>query len=315
MLSAAGAVVPGERPRCAVLGHPVGHSLSPVLHRAAYAALGLDWDYGAVDVDADGLAGFVDGLDGRWRGLSLTMPLKWAVLPLLDELDPVAATVGTVNTLVFGPHRPGARPLRRGVNTDVAGVAAALAGAPGPAGPAPDVGRPDVVVLGAGATACSVLAALDPAADVTVLARDPSRTARLREVADRLDRPVQIGRLPDQASGRTAGDRPHLLVSTLPGGALPSVDPGLLPGAGGTVLDVVYDGWPTPLARAGTAAGARVLSGLDLLVHQAVGQVEAMTGRPVAASVLAAALVTAGVAGADAVAARTGVASAASDPG
>ena len=282
------------RPRCAVLGHPVGHSLSPVLHRAAYAALGLDWDYVAVDVDADGLAGFVDGLDGRWRGLSLTMPLKWAVLPLLDELDPVAATVGTVNTVVFGPHRPGARPLRRGVNTDVPGIASVLAGAP----------AREVVVLGAGATACSVLAALDPAADVTVLARDPARAGRLREVADRLDRPVRIERLPD-AGGAPVG-RPDLLVSTLPGGALPAVHPDLVPGPGGTVFDVVYDGWPTPLARAGAAAGARVLSGLDLLVAQAVGQVEAMTGRGVDVAVLADALVAAGVEGGSDLVARTG---------
>jgi len=290
-----------KRPRCAVLGHPVGHSLSPLLHRAAYAALGLDWEYAAVDVDADGLAGFIDGLDGRWRGLSLTMPLKWAVLPLLDELDPVAATVGTVNTLVLGPHRPGARPLRRGINTDVAGVASALAGSGAPAA--------DVVVLGAGATACSVLAALDRAADITVLARDPARTGRLREVADRLDRPVRIGRLPDATSGRATFARPDLLVSTLPGGALPAVDPGLVPGPGGTVFDVVYDGWPTPLARAGTAAGARVVSGLDLLVAQAVGQVQAMTGRtvdaPVLTRVLADALVAAGVAGAAGLAGRT----------
>lgn len=337
--AAPGRAAPGQRPRCAVLGSPIGHSLSPLLHRAAYAALGLDWEYTAADVDAQALPAFVDALDGTWRGLSLTMPLKWAVLPLLDELDPVAATVGTVNTLLFGPHRPGARPLRRGVNTDVGGIAAALVGPDGTGDPRwrrwRDAG--DAVVLGAGATACSVLAALPRDVPVTVLARDPSRADRLRGVADRLDRPIRLGRLPnaddDPGVGRGGGapgagrgggagsgaagagtERPGLLVSTLPGGALPTVPTGLLPGPLGTVFDVVYHGWPTPLARAGAAGGARVLSGLDLLVHQAVGQVEAMTGRPVAASVLAAALVAGGVPGSDAVAARTRSAPAASDP-
>lgn len=279
-----------------MLGHPVGHSLSPLLHRAAYAELGLDWTYDAVDVDEDGLADFLAaaGRPGsRWRGLSLTMPLKWAVVPLLDELDPVAATVGTVNTVVFGPHRPGAAPLRRGANTDVAGVRAALSGRP----------TGSVVVLGAGATACSVLAALPPDAEVTALARDPARAYRLRALADLLERPVRVGRF-----GDGVGDRPDVLVSTLPGGALDgAVLAGLgdaLPGPGGTVLDAVYAGWPTPLARAASGTGALLLSGLDLLVHQAVVQVRLMTGLPVAPRVLGAALVAAGVPGSGEVADR-----------
>lgn len=281
---------PAAPPRCAVLGHPVGHSLSPLLHRAAYAQLGLDWTYDAVDVDADGLSAFLadTGRPGSpWRGLSLTMPLKWAVLPLLDELDPVAATVGSVNTVVFGPHRPGAPPLRRGANTDVAGVRASLAGRP----------TGSVVLLGAGATACSVLAALPSDARVTVLARNPARADRLRALADRLERPVHVGRLGDDV-----GHRPDVLVSTLPGGALDGallagLGDALLPGPDGTVFDAVYAGWPTTVALAATATGALVLSGLDLLVHQAVEQVHLMTGCPVAPQVLGAALVDAGVPG------------------
>ncbi len=289
--------VPAAGQRCAVLGHPVGHSLSPLLHRAAYAELGLDWTYDAVDVDADGLGAFLTGT-GRpgssWRGLSLTMPLKWAVLPLLDELDPVAATVGSVNTVVFGPHRPGAAPLRRGANTDVAGVRATLSGRP----------TGSVVVLGAGATACSVVAGLPADSHLTVLARDPARADRLRALADLLERPVRVGRLGDDV-----GHRPDVLVSTLPGGALDGevlagLGDALMPGPDGTVFDAVYAGWPTPLALAATVTGALVLSGLDLLVHQAVEQVHLMTGHPVAPRVLGAALVAAGVAGSAALAAR-----------
>lgn len=261
-----------------MLGSPVGHSLSPVLHRAAYAALGLDWTYAAVEVDAAGLPDLLDGLDDSWRGLSLTMPLKWAVLPLVDELDPVAVTVGAANTVVFGAARSGARRLRYAANTDVAGVAAVLAGPP--AG--------SVLVLGAGATAASVLAAVPSSAAVTVLVREPGRAGRLREVAERLDRTVRIARFGD------AVDRPDLLVSTLPGGALAAdtladAADRWLPAAGGTVFDVVYAGWPTPLARSAARAGLTVRSGLDLLVHQAVGQVELMTGARVDPAVLAAA--------------------------
>ncbi len=280
--------------RCAVLGHPVGHSLSPLLHRAAYAELGLDWSYEAIDVEADQLPGFLNGLDGHWRGLSVTMPLKRAVVALVDELDPLAATVGVVNTVTFGPGRPGDRSLRRGSNTDVAGFAATLTGRP--------VDR--VLVLGAGATACSLLAALPPDAEVSVLARGVHSGQQLQAVAARLGRaPVQ---LLGTASPDTPADRPNLLVSTLPAGAIGSTElaglAGLLPGPGGTVLDVVYDGWPTLLARAAVASGAASRSGLDLLVHQAIGQVSSMTGMPVdvpgLGTVLVAALVAAGVPGA-----------------
>ena len=87
--------------RAAVIGHPVAHSLSPVLHRAAYAALGLEgWTYEAIDTTEEQLPALVNGLDASWAGLSLTMPLKHAVIPLLDHVDPLANVVGAVNTLV-----------------------------------------------------------------------------------------------------------------------------------------------------------------------------------------------------------------------
>lgn len=258
-----GGRVTGRR-YCAVLGAPIAHSLSPVLHRAAYDALGLDgWEYRAVECDEAGLPGLLDGLDDAWAGLSLTMPLKRAVLPLLDDVSELAVVVGGANTVTF----PGGR--RRGDNTDVAGIVAALdeTGVPAPR---------SAVVLGAGATAASTLAALRDlgVADVTVLARDLGRTAGLRSAAERLGVAPRYALL-DDIKDHLGGD---LLVSTLPAGAADAVA-SLLPGAPPRVVfDVVYAHWPTALGRAAAEAGAVVVGGLPMLVHQAARQVELMTG-------------------------------------
>ncbi len=131
--------------KAAVLGSPITHSLSPVLHRAAYAALGLDdWSYSLVECPSDGLADFVAGLGDDWAGLSLTMPLKRTVLPLLHHVDPVAAATGGANTVVFRCDG------RHGYNTDVQGIIDALAeaGAPVP-GPRHDPRRGSDRLLGA----------------------------------------------------------------------------------------------------------------------------------------------------------------------
>ena len=134
--------------RCAVLGDPIEHSLSPVLHRAAYAELGLDWTYDAVRVAAGGLAAYLDGLDDEWRGLSLTMPLKREVVPLLDLARPLGRDPGAANTLLLDTDGG-----RHGLNTDVPGAEAAL-------GRATDATLHEALVLGGGATATSVLLAL-----------------------------------------------------------------------------------------------------------------------------------------------------------
>ncbi len=282
--------------KAAVLGSPIAHSLSPVLHRAAYAAAGLDgWTYAAVECDEAGLPALIGGCGPDWAGLSLTMPLKRAVLPLLDQVDPLAADVGGANTVVFAAGR------RLGYNTDVAGIVAALAeaglveadptgadparakpAAADPAGPGL-TGPGSAVILGAGATACSALAALRAVGlrTVTVAVRDESRADALRSVALRLGVRVQLRSL---AAPAPATD---LLISTVPAGAADSyaerICSGPVPAA---VFDVVYAPWPTPLARAAAAAGATVIGGFELLVQQAAGQFELMTGRrpaPVAA--------------------------------
>jgi shikimate dehydrogenase len=241
--------------RAAVLGSPIAHSLSPRLHRAAYAALGLDWEYDAVEVAEADLAGFLDGLDETWAGLSLTMPLKQAVLPLLDQVSDLARDVAAANTVLV---RDGAL---HGDNTDVHGVVAALreTGAPldGPA-----------VVIGGGATARSALAALRDLGHGSIALLVRSEPVETLAAAERLGVEVAVTR--DPAVLGTAG----VVVSTLPAGA---ADPLAERVTGVPVLlDVVYAPWPTALA-----AGCRgtVVGGAAMLLHQAARQVELMTGR------------------------------------
>ncbi len=246
--------------RCAVLGQPVGHSLSPVLHRAAYDALGLEgWTYAAIEVDEAGLEGLLGSLDDSWRGLSLTMPLKRAVLPLLDSLSGVAEAAGAVNTVLLEDG------LLAGDNTDVGGVIAAIRERyDGPLGSA--------VVIGGGATASSVLLALASlgCGDVTMLVRDAARASGAVAVAARAGGPL-VSTEP-LAGGPVEAD---IVVSTVPAEAqTPRLVDRLrdVP----VVFEVVYDAWPTPLARS-VGADRTLVGGLDLLVHQAALQVGLMT--------------------------------------
>lgn len=255
--------------RAGVLGSPIGHSLSPVLHRAGYAAAGLtQWAYTAHEVDEGGLPPFVAELTEQWRGLSLTMPLKVLAGDLAESVTDTARATRAVNTLVRTDSGWAAD------NTDVHGITAALRGA-GVDG----VDR--ATVVGSGATARSALLGLVGlgATHVTVAARRPERAEALRDVAD-----VSLEVVPIEDWARTGAPA---IVSTLPGGtangsAAGHVDDAL---SGATVLDVVYADWPTPLARAATAHGALVVSGLEMLVHQAARQFELFTGvtAPVAA--------------------------------
>jgi shikimate dehydrogenase len=252
--------------RCAVLGQPVDHSLSPVIHRAAYRGLGLaDWRYDAVQVPAGGLRAFVAGLDpAEWRGLSLTMPLKREAVPLLTTYDEWVAASGACNTVLLEPEG-----TRHGLNTDVTGALMVLG--------EHDVPMESAVVLGGGATATSVLLALAERGmrHATLVVRDPERAAdTVHAVAAHRSAPaVELRTL--EGSEALTGD---VLVSTVP----TSVQvPELLASVADIplVFDVVYDPWPTPLAAAAERSGRTVLSGLDLLVAQAINQVVAMTGR------------------------------------
>jgi shikimate dehydrogenase len=262
-----------EGARAAVLGSPIAHSLSPALHRAGYRELGLTgWAYDAVDCDEQGLAGFLDALGPEWAGLSLTMPLKRTVLPLLDGADQLVIDVGAANTVLLHGGR------RLGYNTDVPGLVTSLREAGIASGER-------AVILGGGATACSALAALAQlgATDVSAAVRSPSRAEPLRMVAARLGLDV---RLIDLAAGLRQ-TRWQLLISTIPAAAAAAVASEVEAGTvrADAVFDVGYDPWPTALAAAGESAGLTVISGYELLVNQAVGQFELMTGRtaPVAA--------------------------------
>ncbi|MFE1905025.1 shikimate dehydrogenase [Streptomyces gardneri] len=251
--------------RAAVLGSPIAHSLSPVLHRAAYAELGLDdWSYERFEVDEAGLAGFVGELDGTWAGLSLTMPLKRAIIPLLDEVTDTAASVEAVNTVVF---REDGR--RIGDNTDIPGMIAALR----------ERGVEKVesaAILGAGATASSALAALTRvcAGPVTAYVRSEARAEEMRGWGERLGVDVRTADWERAAEAFAA----PLVIATTPAGTTNALATAV-PDAVGTLFDVLYDPWPTALAAAWSDRGGKVVGGLDLLVHQAVLQVEQMTGR------------------------------------
>jgi shikimate dehydrogenase len=250
--------------KAAVLGSPITHSLSPALHRAAYAALGLgDWSYEAIECDEAGLAGLLAGCGPQWAGLSLTMPLKRAVLPLLDRIDPVAEATGGANTVVFSGG------ARHGYNTDVPGLVTALAEAGPGAAPA------RALILGAGATACSALAALRELGlrESAAAVRDPVRAAGLVAAASRLGVSVQLCPF-----GRDI--ETELLISTVPAGGADFYAERLRsdPHPPAMVMDVVYHPWPTRLAAAASRAGSVVVGGFELLLHQAARQVELMTG-------------------------------------
>ncbi|GAA0425714.1 shikimate dehydrogenase [Streptomyces luteireticuli] len=252
------------RQRAAVLGSPIVHSLSPVLHRAAYAELGLgEWTYERFEIDEAGLPGFVAGLGPEWAGLSLTMPLKRAIIPLLDEVSATARSVEAVNTVVFTEDG-----RRVGDNTDIPGLVAALRER--------GVEKiPSAAVLGAGATASSALAALAGicSGEVTAYVRSPERAAEMRQWGERLGVDVRVA---DWARAAEAFEAP-LVIATTPAGATDALADAV-PEHAGTLFDVLYEPWPTPLAAAWARRGGTVLGGLDLLVHQAVLQVEQMTG-------------------------------------
>ncbi|ARF54398.1 shikimate dehydrogenase [Streptomyces gilvosporeus] len=251
--------------KAAVLGSPIAHSLSPVLHRAAYAELGLSgWEYGRHEVDEATLAEFVGKLGPEWAGLSLTMPLKRAIIPLLDEISDTASSVEAVNTVVFT-----ADGRRIGDNTDIPGMLAALA----------ERGVEQVErasILGAGATASSALAALSRicTGEVTAYVRSTARADEMRGWGERLGVAVRTAAWEDAAE---AFDAP-LTVATTPAGATDDLA-AAVPDRPGTLFDVLYEPWPTALAAAWADRGGAVVGGLDLLVHQAVLQVEQMTGR------------------------------------
>lgn len=255
--------------RCAVLGKPIAHSLSPAMHRAAYARLGLDWTYDAFEVAESELEDFLRDCDDSWRGLSLTMPLKRAIIDLADEVTTVAGALRVANTVEF---RDGAIIAS---NTDCAGALAALA----------ERGvrkSRSARILGGGATATSIAYALasNGVRHIEFFVRNPDTATRAVEVAEEAGAEVVVRRIDEPLI-----DVVDLLVSTIPSEAVRKTADELIESAH-AVFDVIYDPWPTPLGKAAKAAGLPFVSGLDLLAHQAAFQVELMTGSPIDVDIL-----------------------------
>ncbi|WP_349898013.1 shikimate dehydrogenase [Parafrigoribacterium soli] len=253
--------------RLGVLGSPISHSRSPLLHRAAYAALGLPWVYDAIDLTEDALPQFLASRTSDWRGLSLTMPLKRAVIPLLDSVDATAAATGAANTVLFDDVA-GERALR-GFNTDVNGIVEAFRAA--------GVHElTSVRLLGSGATATSALLAVSRlgARQVDISARTPSRAAPLERLGEQLGVRVRVEQL---GSGRIEAQG-EAVISTIPRGAPSSVSFSEETMQGSLLFEVTYDPWPTHLASAWQSVGGRVVWGLEMLMHQALGQVRIFVG-------------------------------------
>ncbi|MFN8077504.1 MAG: shikimate dehydrogenase [Kineosporiaceae bacterium] len=267
--------------RAAVLGSPIAHSLSPVLHRAAYAQLGLTaWRYEARECDEAGLEPLVRGLQDEegWVGLSLTMPLKRVVFGLLGGVSDVARSTGAVNTVLFagppgGEGHDAGEPAGEGpwgTNTDVGGIVAALA----------EIGvvrAERAVVLGGGATAASAVAALAELGCLqpSVLVRDPARATATTEAGLRLGVRPRVGLLEAAVDHLDA----QVWISTLPGTAGDAVAARLPAGVElPALLDVTYHPWPTGLGAVWQREGGCVVGGLSMLVHQAAEQVRLMTG-------------------------------------
>lgn len=257
----------------AVIGSPIEHSLSPVIHRAAWAQLGIDgWEYHRFEQDTDSLPGFIAGLGADCAGLSVTMPCKQAVMPLLDVIDPLASAVGAVNTVV-----PSSGVLA-GFNTDVTGIASAVRRACSMAGCSVPS---SALVLGARATASSALAALGELGitSSTVAARRFGGPGSVVAAASRLGVTIEQVLWSDAEAVDRAASSADLIISTLPASAADPLAERLRVREGQILLDVVYSPRDTALRRAFESAGGVVAEGTDMLVFQAGAQVQLMTGR------------------------------------
>lgn len=257
----------------AVIGSPIEHSLSPVIHRAAWAQLGVDgWEYRRLEQDADSLPRFIGGLGGDCAGLSVTMPCKQAVMPLLDVIDPLASAVGAVNTVV-----PSSGVLA-GFNTDVTGIASAIRRACSQA----DRALPtSAVVLGARATASSALAALGELGIVTstVAARRFGGPGSVVAASSRLGVSIDQVLWSDRDAVLRAVSGADLVISTLPAGVADPIAEHMTVREGQVLLDVVYFPRETALRSAFERNGGIVAEGTDMLIFQAAAQVQLMTGR------------------------------------
>jgi len=253
-----------------VLGKPIAHSLSPVIHNAGFAAAGLTgWSYVAIECAEAELAALLGGLGAEWAGLSLTMPLKAEALRLAATATPVARATGAANTLVRRPDGHW-----HADNTDVAGMVRVLRAAG--VGAAGLGARPSVTVLGGGGTCRAALGAAASlgATEVTVVTRRPSAREELEPAADALG----LKLLGAEWTAAATFFEADAVISTVPKGAADHLADEVVWRPGTVLFDAIYDPWPTPLAASAERAGVPVVSGLDLLLGQALSQFEQFTG-------------------------------------
>jgi shikimate dehydrogenase len=256
--------------KAAVLGSPIAHSRSPQLHLAAYRALGLgDWTYERIECSATELPALVGGFGPEWVGVSVTMPGKFAALQFATERTPRAELVGSANTLLQTETG------WRADNTDVDGVMGALG---------TGIGGGRAAVLGSGGTAPAAVVGLAELGitDLTIVARNPDKSRPLVDLGRRLGIEARWSAL-----GTPMVDV-DVVVSTLPADVAAQYTSTVrgVP----LLLDAIYEPWPTPLAQSVVAAGGQVVSGLQMLLHQAFAQVEQFTGQPAPKEVMSAAL-------------------------
>ena len=267
----------------AVLGHPIGHSLSPALHNAAYQELGLDWRYEAIDVTPPDLAALLKERllnSAEWAGFSVTMPLKSEIVPWLNsltvkqsgakvEIATLVTATGAANTIVKQRSQTLALLAE---NTDVYGIIAALR----------EVIRhgpiEEIAILGAGATAASALAAAKElgANKIVIYTRESSSRQAIREVANRLGTNIIERNITVAAKELPEFDA---VISTMPKHAADNIAANLQQQPNGALLDVVYDPSPTDIQAAWSALGGAIVGGERMLLHQAARQVELMTGQ------------------------------------
>jgi shikimate dehydrogenase len=265
--------ITGKTRVCGIIGDPVEHSMSPVMHNAAFEALGLDYVYLPLHVWGEELKTAINGMRAlNIVGLNVTIPHKMAVMPFLDKLDPLAEKMGAVNTIANENGK------LAGYNTDASGFLQALRSQ----GVEPD-GK-SIVILGAGGAAKGISFILAGAgASLVILNRTLSRAEELASQIERYyHRKIEAMTL-NEANLKKAFEGADVLVNTTSVGMVPDVDQTLVPGnllnSHLAVSDIVYNPLETGLLREAKAAGARTINGLDMLVWQGALAFEKWTGR------------------------------------
>lgn len=249
--------------RAAVLGSPISHSLSPLLHQRAYEILGAQGTYEAIDVAAGELSNFLKDKDSGWTGFSLTMPLKEEVLAIATVIDPVAQLISSANTLFRKDN------LWCASSTDITGFGFAL-------NSQGFTKAKSATILGAGATARAVVGALDGRIEeISIISRNVGREEAIRKCATK----SSITFLPWEYTTPIAHS--DLVVNTTPLYGADLFADYLPTKISALFFEVLYRPWPTVLHSRWRENGGETMDGIDLLVHQAIEQIALFSGKRV----------------------------------